>query len=58
MIVCLCKNITEKQIVKIIEENACKSVGDVSICCQAGTKCGKCVTQIKTLLNEILKIEE
>ena len=49
-IVCACFNVGEKTIEKAIAEQGLSSYQEVGACCKAGTNCGSCVPEIKTLL--------
>jgi len=52
MYVCLCKNITEKQIINAVERGACTlreirlQFGDL------GSQCGKCTLEAKQIVEE------
>lgn len=50
-IVCACFNVGEKTILKNIEKNTLTSHQQVGEHCKAGTNCGSCVPEIKSLLN-------
>lgn len=50
MYVCLCKEITDQQIIQAITTGLCQNMKD--LCCKLGvaTQCGKCGTMAKTLV--------
>jgi bacterioferritin-associated ferredoxin len=41
MIVCVCKRVSDKKILNVIQDGAC-SVDQVTECCGAGGDCGSC----------------
>lgn len=49
-IVCACFNVGEKTILNAITEHGLTSHQQVGDCCKAGTNCGSCIPEIKTLL--------
>ncbi|MBW8192153.1 nitrate reductase [Neiella marina] len=51
--VCACFNVGEKTIRKAITDNALTTYQEVGKCCKAGTNCGSCVPEIKTILASI-----
>ncbi len=48
--VCACYNVGEKTILDAIQSQGLKSVEDVGRCLKAGTNCGSCVPEIRSLL--------
>jgi assimilatory nitrate reductase catalytic subunit len=50
--VCACFGVGEKTIRKAIAQQQLKTVADVGKCLKAGTNCGSCVAEIKTLLGQ------
>lgn len=51
MYVCVCKAVTDKQMLSAIDQGACTR-RQVMQCTGAGGVCGKCTQSIKTLLDE------
>lgn len=51
--VCACFNVGEKTIRKAIRDNGLTTYQEVGKCCKAGTNCGSCVPEIKTILASI-----
>jgi bacterioferritin-associated ferredoxin len=51
MYVCVCKAVTDRQVVKAINEGACTR-RQLMQCTGAGGVCGKCSQSIKSLLEE------
>lgn len=51
MYVCLCRAVTRKTIIEMIEAGA-RTVDEVADRCQAGTSCGHCVPTVVRLLDE------
>ncbi len=49
-IVCACFNVGEKTIRTAIKEKGLKTHQEVGVCLKAGTNCGSCVPEIKSLL--------
>jgi bacterioferritin-associated ferredoxin len=49
MILCLCRGVSEREVVEAVERGA-TSVADVRRQCGAGTDCGSCVADIKAQL--------
>ena len=49
-VICSCFNIGEKTIKAAIQEKGLKSYQEVGMCLKAGTNCGSCVPEIKSLL--------
>ncbi|BFM14206.1 nitrate reductase [Maricurvus nonylphenolicus] len=54
--VCACFNVGEKTILKAINENKLTTYQEVGVCCKAGTNCGSCVPEIKTLLAQAVEV--
>ncbi len=48
--VCACFGVGEKTILKAIRDQQLKTAADVGKCLKAGTNCGSCVAEIKSLL--------
>lgn len=51
MYVCVCKAVTDNQVVRAIEQGACTRK-QLMQCTGAGGVCGKCSQSIKSLLEE------
>jgi bacterioferritin-associated ferredoxin len=51
MYVCVCKAVTDKQIVKTIESGVC-SRRELTNCLGIGRDCGKCNKEVKILLQQ------
>jgi assimilatory nitrate reductase catalytic subunit len=49
-VVCACHNVGEKTILDAIRKEGLKSVEEVGLCLKAGTNCGSCVPEIRSLL--------
>jgi bacterioferritin-associated ferredoxin len=50
MYVCLCMGVTDRVIKDLAREGACPD--EVSACTGAGTRCGTCVSTIRTIVHE------
>ncbi len=51
MYICVCKAVTDTQIVKAIEYGACTR-RELTHCLGVGRDCGKCNKEVKTLLKQ------
>lgn len=51
MYVCVCKAVTDSQVVQAIDQGACTR-RELMQCTGAGVVCGKCAQSIKSLLDE------
>ena len=51
MFVCLCRGITAKKVLNVIQDGAC-TVDQVTACCGAGGDCGSCKTTIARMIRE------
>jgi nitrite reductase (NAD(P)H) len=59
--ICSCHNVTKGDVVNVVKDGTCKSLGDVKSCTKAGTGCGGCMplvtsiftTQMKAMGNEV-----
>lgn len=51
MIVCICKGVSDRDINAAIEAGS-STVRDVSRCSRAGTDCGACVQQVRSILQK------
>ena len=49
MLICLCKGVSDKKILDLIDAGA-KSLKDIMASCKAGSDCGSCVCHVKELL--------
>jgi len=51
MVVCICKGISDRRILKEIQEGH-RSLEEIQECCGAATDCGCCVRQIREILDD------
>jgi len=51
-IICLCNEITEKEIVTAIKTQGLKNINEVSQITYAGTICGSCLSRINSILQK------
>jgi bacterioferritin-associated ferredoxin len=51
MYVCVCKAVTDKQLVSVIESGVCTR-RELTHCLGVGKDCGKCNKEVKNLLNQ------
>ncbi len=52
MYVCVCKAVKDKEINQYLESGLCTNLKDISQICQAGRQCGRCVPEIRKLVDE------
>jgi NifU-like protein len=50
-LICTCFGVSEETIEKVIEENHCATVGEVSRLCNAGAGCGSCQPLIQEIID-------
>lgn len=50
MYVCICEAVTDHEIRKAVEDGA-SSVGEVMHCTRAGTRCGRCKTELAQVVD-------
>lgn len=55
--ICSCHNVTKGDLVKVVKDGSCKSIGDVKSCTKAGTGCGGCMPLVQTLFNTEMKAQ-
>lgn len=53
MYICICKGITDSQIVKVISSGQCGSVKDLQEQLGVASQCGKCGTHAKCIVKQI-----
>ena len=54
-VVCCCFNIGENTLINAIQEQSLSNVEAIGQSLKAGTNCGSCIPELKTLLNDILQ---
>jgi nitrite reductase (NAD(P)H) len=52
--ICSCHNVTKEDVVKVIKDGTCKSIGDVKACTKGGTGCGGCMPLIQAIFNKTM----
>jgi len=52
--ICSCHNVTKEDVVKVIKDGTCKSIGDVKACTKGGTGCGGCLPLVQTIFNKTM----
>lgn len=55
MYICLCSNVTDKQIKETIAKQPSCRMRDLHQCLGVGKQCGKCLCHAKQILNDINK---
>ncbi|KAL1839379.1 hypothetical protein VTJ49DRAFT_1581 [Mycothermus thermophilus] len=53
--ICSCHNVTKGDVVKVVKDGTCKSIGDIKTCTKAGTGCGGCVPLVTSIFNKAMK---
>ena len=49
--ICSCHNVTKGDIVQVIKDGTCKSLGEVKSCTKAGTGCAGCIPLVQSIFN-------
>lgn len=49
--ICSCHNVTKGDIVQVVKDGKCKSVGEVKACTKAGTGCAGCMPLVQGIFN-------
>ena len=55
--ICSCHNVTKGDVVGVVKDGTCKSIGDVKSCTKAGTGCGGCMPLVQTIFNAEMKAQ-
>jgi bacterioferritin-associated ferredoxin len=50
--ICQCNQVTEKEIRTIIRKNNSNNLTDVQLLTAAGTRCGRCLSQVKAIVDD------
>ena len=53
--ICSCHNVTKGDVVKVVQDGSCKSIGEVKSCTKAGTGCGGCMPLVQSIFNGEMK---
>ncbi|KAK0641240.1 hypothetical protein B0T16DRAFT_211969 [Cercophora newfieldiana] len=53
--ICSCHNVTKKDVVSVVKEGTCKSLGEIKSCTKAGTGCGGCMPLVTSIFNKTMK---
>jgi assimilatory nitrate reductase catalytic subunit len=53
-VICACHNVGEQTILETIVEQQLTSIEDIGDCLKAGTNCGSCIPELRTLLEQYL----
>ncbi|KAJ9605388.1 hypothetical protein H2200_010045 [Cladophialophora chaetospira] len=53
--ICSCHNVTKGDVVGVIKDGSCKSIGEVKSCTKAGTGCGGCMPLVQSIFNKGMK---
>jgi len=53
--ICSCHNVTKGDVVGVVKNGSCKSIGDVKSCTKAGTGCGGCMPLVQSIFNKTMK---
>lgn len=52
--ICSCHNVTKGDVVNVVKDDTCKTVGDVKACTKAGTGCGGCVPLVTSIFTKTM----
>lgn len=52
--ICSCHNVSKGDVVNVVRDGTCKSLGDVKSCTKAGTGCGGCVPLVTSIFNKTM----
>ncbi|KAI1211450.1 nitrite reductase [Annulohypoxylon truncatum] len=52
--ICSCHNVSKGDIVNVVKDGTCKTLGDVKACTKAGTGCGGCVPLVTSIFNKTM----
>lgn len=53
--ICSCHNVTKKDVVDVVKDGSCKSLGEVKSCTKAGTGCGGCMPLVTAIFNTTMR---
>jgi nitrite reductase (NAD(P)H) len=53
--VCSCHNVTKGDVLNVVKDGTCKSLGDVKSCTKAGTGCGGCMPLVTSIFTKQMK---
>lgn len=53
--ICSCHNVTKGDVVNVVKDGSCKSLGDVKSCTKAGTGCGGCMPLVTSIFQKQMK---
>ncbi|KAH6648074.1 hypothetical protein BKA67DRAFT_524115 [Truncatella angustata] len=53
--ICSCHNVTKGDVVDVVKDGTCKTLGDVKACTKAGTGCGGCMPLVTTIFNKTMR---
>lgn len=53
--ICSCHNVTKGDVVGVVKDKTCKSIGEVKTCTKAGTGCGGCMPLVQSIFNKAMK---
>ena len=55
-IVCSCFSVGRNTLCQAIEEHGLRSTEEIGECLQAGSNCGSCLPELRTLIGEVTKV--
>lgn len=53
--ICSCHNVTKGNVVEVVKDGSCKTLGDVKACTKAGSGCGGCMPLVTSIFNKQMK---
>ncbi|KAI0887833.1 nitrite reductase [Annulohypoxylon maeteangense] len=52
--ICSCHNVTKGDVVNVVKDGTCKTLGDVKACTKAGTGCGGCIPLVTSIFSKTM----
>lgn len=52
--ICSCHNVSKGDVVNVVKDGTCKSLGEVKSCTKAGTGCGGCMPLVTSIFNKTM----
>lgn len=53
--ICSCHNVTKGNVLEVVKDGTCKTLGDVKACTKAGSGCGGCMPLVTSIFNKQMK---
>ncbi|KAI1457022.1 nitrite reductase [Annulohypoxylon moriforme] len=52
--ICSCHNVTKGDVVSVVKDGTCKTLGEVKACTKAGTGCGGCIPLVTSIFSKTM----